>query len=117
MSHVSANPGVEGGEQTDVLLVQQVGETAESQSHIKSRKAPRERARSQTAVFAYLQCAGSYGQEPRTKNQEPNSRQVAFVLRRRDFLAWTAVNYAVLGRQPASPAGRNWRVLPLGVRE
>lgn len=114
MSHVSANPGVEGGEQTDVLLVQQVGETAESQSHIKPRKAPRESEEPDRCLCLSAVCWVLW---TRTKNQEPNSRQVAFVLRRRDFLAWTAVNYAVLGRQPASPAGRNWRVLPLGVRE
>lgn len=42
MSHnnVCENPGVEGGGQTDVRMAQQEGKIA--QSHIKSRKAPRE---------------------------------------------------------------------------
>lgn len=58
-----------------------------------SLEKPQERARSRTAAIAYSPCAGVLWR--RTKNQEPDSRQVAFVLRRRDFLAWTAVNYAV----------------------
>lgn len=93
MSHnnVCENPGVEGGRQTDVLMAQWVGKIA--QSHIKSRKAPKRGLGAGTAVIAYLPCARVLWRK--TKNQEPNSWQVAFVLRRRDVPAWTVVNYAV----------------------
>lgn len=68
MSHVCENPGVEGGGQTDVLMAQRVGKTAESQGHIKSRKAPREGEEPDCCHCLFAVCWG-----PVEKNQEPRA--------------------------------------------